>query len=363
MVIKAIILLLVAGIMIWRLSAAARKTRRPETSRRIPGPDNKPASQASPEEVSWAHWAQFFTKPEFKAFLDLVTAYFQQRGAEVTMNVKEGTIKIEHDPALLGERYGLHNLAQICRQAKHADWDKVIAHHFDTMIVGQREDQELEQKKGDFDAVAPLIHVKIYPEDYVREIKNFIARQFLEGTVALPVYDLPNALRNVTAEDAKAWGKSEDEIFRLGFANLRKNYPAVIKEHQFQDGSAIKVVSGDHFFVSSHVLLLGSYPELIGPEGSLIGIPHRHILISYPIQDATVIKAVKALIPMIQGMCREGPGPVSDKLYWYHDHKFTNLPYKLDEVQKRMEFIPPQEFVDLLNRVAQKEKPGKDALH
>src|SRR5690606_37707118 len=89
--------------------------------------------------------------------------------------------------------------------------------------------------------------------------------------------------------------------------------------------------------------------ELIGSKGSLVGLPHRHSAIIYPIENLEVVKAINGLIPTIYGMNQEGPGSLSNNLFWYKDKTFTQLPYKIDE--GKLQFFPPNNFVELLNEL------------
>ena len=102
-------------------------------------------------------------------------------------------------------------------------------------------------------------------------------------------------------------------------------------------------------FTTNILFDLNIKKEFIGPYGSLIGIPHRHVVIIYPIKTLEVVEAINRLIPIIFGMEREGPGSISNLLYWFKDNEYTTLPYKISE--DKMDFYPPQTFVDVLNQL------------
>jgi len=81
--------------------------------------------------------------------------------------------------------------------------------------------------------------------------------------------------------------------------------------------------------------------------GSLIGVPHRHAVIIYPIESLQVVQAINRLIPTIHGMHNEGPGSISNKLLWYQDDEFRDLPYGVEG--NKLRFMPPEFFVEMLN--------------
>lgn len=47
----------------------------------------------------------------------------------------------------------------------------------------------------------------------------------------------------------------------------------------------------------------------------------------------------------------ESPGPLTEEMFWFKDGEFTPLPYNL--VKGRIHFVPPEEFVGLLNSLAE----------
>jgi hypothetical protein len=43
----------------------------------------------------------------------------------------------------------------------------------------------------------------------------------------------------------------------------------------------------------------------------------------------------------------EGPGSISDNIFWYKDGHYENLPYEI--VDDKIQFYPPEGFVSMLN--------------
>ena len=133
--------------------------------------------------------------------------------------------------------------------------------------------------------------------------------------------------------------------------------PAQISEAVLDDGARCYIFMGDDF-VAVHALVLNRYPRCIGRHGALVGIPSRNVLVAGPIDDLSVVSAVRGMIPVIRAAEEEGPGSITTNLYWYLDGSFTNLPYILDE--NELKFGPPEAFLELLNRLRESDVPADD---
>lgn len=45
------------------------------------------------------------------------------------------------------------------------------------------------------------------------------------------------------------------------------------------------------------------------------------------------------------------PGSLTQKIYWYHEGSYVNLPF--ERSSDRIQFFPPQEYLDELNQLAE----------
>jgi len=96
---------------------------------------------------------------------------------------------------------------------------------------------------------------------------------------------------------------------------------------------------------------MDNYPQVLGAKGTLVGIPHRHAVFLYPIETLEVVTACNILIPVISSMYHDGPGSISNNLFWYYNGEFITLPFEIGE--KELKFFPPEEFVDILNTLSE----------
>ena len=291
-------------------------------------------------------WASFFNTAEYNQFLDRLKQYFDKEKIPFTLG--DGVIEVQ-DTSFGAERLGLINLAQICRQQPVRKWQNIIQSHFNNMREASLFQDEFNKKAHNFDLIKDYLAVRLYSNDYLSYLDDTAATiggPVTDDITAILVFDLPKTVVNVKPEQTIQWNKTNEELFEWGRENARKNNPVEISS-QTVAGFAIRFIQGVHFFVANTVLDMGRYPELVGTKGSLVGIPHRHAVLVYPIENLEVATAVGKLIPIIRGMFEEGSGGISPNLYWYHANRFTTLPYELSD--NKLKFYPPEAFVDMLN--------------
>jgi hypothetical protein len=72
-------------------------------------------------------------------------------------------------------------------------------------------------------------------------------------------------------------------------------------------------------------------------------------MIVHRIQNIGAMEAAGAMLQVIVGMHRDGPGSISPYLYWYHDRDFTVLPYELED--QSLKFVPPDDFAELIDEL------------
>ncbi|NLA34682.1 MAG: hypothetical protein GX868_03220, partial [Actinobacteria bacterium] len=59
---------------------------------------------------------------------------------------------------------------------------------------------------------------------------------------------------------------------------------------------------------------------------------------------------IKALLPYAMTVAAQGPGPISNQLFWWRDGEFIALP--AEEKDQQITFSPPIEFIEMMNSLA-----------
>lgn len=295
-------------------------------------------------------WASFFNNENYTEFIKVVKDYFTRKNIEYT--IQDGVLTVDTNEFGMNS-LGLVNVAQVCNQDEKRNYGAIVKEHFDSLIRTNKFNREFKKGIRDYDKVKEYIGVRIYSTDYFAQLdkSSLLTKPLAENLDTTLIFDLPDAIETIKKEETDEWGKSVDELFETGIQNIRQKCEFEISREQMTGDFTIWFVQGNHFFTPNIVLDFNKYPELIGTYGSLIGIPHRHAVIIYPIENIEVVNAINSLIPIINGMYHEGPGSISGYLYWYKDGLFENLPYKIED--SKLQFYPPENFVEILNKLSE----------
>jgi hypothetical protein len=301
-------------------------------------------------------WAAPLDADGHRAFMAALDVELRGRGREY--RIEDGFVVADLDAPGMGPgtQLGLTNLAQLCAALPRQQWPKAIRDHFDNLVRAARDDAELDQQATDFERVRELLKVRLYGADQLTGIPLDppLRWELAPGIVAALVYDLPTTVRTVSPTHVAAWPYAHDELVRVGLDNVRRD-PVERQTVPLDGGGAIEALTGDHFFVASHALMLGDHVTDADGHGVLVAVPTRHTVLFHAIRDASVVRAVNTLIAVANGMYRQGPGSISSALYWWRGGTFSLLPAEADE--KGIRFAPPESFVALLNEVTARQ-PG-----
>lgn len=290
-------------------------------------------------------WASYFTAEEYSSFINSIEKYFKKKNINYTIS---NGVLLPDNPAFGIDKLGLSNIAQICKQNKIADYINIVTHHFDSLIRSNEFDKGFKIIVEDFDKAKQYIGVRLYSSEYISHIgkENAISKDFARDLYSILVFDLPDSIVSVQPDQAAKWNKTTDELFELGIKNIKAKYPVKTSKENL-GAFSIYFAQANHFFAPNILFELKNMHEFIGEGGALIGIPHRHAVLIYPINSLEVVPAINGMIPTIYGMHKEGPGSISNKLFWYKDSVFENQPYTLEN--DTLNFSPTEKFVEYLN--------------
>lgn len=299
------------------------------------------------DDTNIPEWASFFDNKEYSAFIKEIETYF--KNLNIQFEIGDGQIET-NDNEFGFSNLGLVNVAQVCKQEDKKHYKEIITEHFNSMIRANKFDKEFAKIADNFEEVKKYIGVRLYDNEYVAYVgkENTIGKNFAGDIYSMIVFDFPDSVLSIKPEQTTPWNKTIDELFQIGIENIKLKYPLTITKEVFGEFS-IWFIQGEHFFTPNIVFDIENRQELIGSKGSLIGLPHRHSAIIYPIENLEVVKAINGIIPTVYGMNQEGPGSLSNNLFWYKDNVFTQLPYKIEE--GKLQFFPPDNFLELLNEL------------
>ena len=210
----------------------------------------------------------------------------------------------------------------------------------------------------DFDKARAMLRVWIRPDDTTpesgpdqapRDRDSRTSRPLADGLRVVLGLEVDGSIEQVGAELVDAWGRPVEELFELGLANVRAQGKP---EATLLKGSDIRALSGPSPSVSSWLLALDDLFTGMPDDGGLAAVPESHMFLVMPILDASVAETIGPLIALVDRLYQRGSLPTSSNLYWWRGRQLTLIPSRITD--KGVEFTPPDELVDVVNRLLEK---------
>jgi hypothetical protein len=288
-------------------------------------------------------WSPFERGRDHAAFVDLALADLRRRGLSFTYD--DGLVTLAEPEG--DHQLGLSNLSQLCHGSDRADWSRIIASHFTSLLSMQGRD--LDALAADYEQVKPILRARLMPDQSMGgvELPESVTRTVAPGIVAVLVFDFPDSTASVGAAHLAGWPVDIDGVFEQALDNLASE-PTPMHEDVDAEQAKVTIWYGDSFYVATRALRLADMLPA-GTTDALIAVPNRHTLVVHPIVDAGAVVAMQFVYRMAAQMFRDGPGSISDQPYWWHDGTIVQIPHR--EEGKRIAVYPPDEFVALLETV------------
>ena len=300
-------------------------------------------------------WAEFFQAEDFRIFMAALRQDLAGRAIPHEVDAAAGGVRLTQ-PDGDSQTLGLLNLAQVCHQAPRGEWPELIARHLTLSldIAGAGADF-VESLETDFARAKSKLKLRLYPEDYANRGLPLVYQPVADGLIAVLVYDLPESIASVPEDHLRRWGREREEVLALALENVRASASVKQSRIDLPTGGALELLTGENdYFATTHLLFLEQYVQPAPESGVLVGAPNRHGLVFHRIEGMEVIQALQALLGIVPGMYAEGPGSISPNLYWWRNGSLTLLPSEIDGGQ--IHFHPPQEFMDMLNAMAEEDE-------
>jgi hypothetical protein len=284
-------------------------------------------------------WAGFLDPDDWHEFSELVRYEADRR-------------RWPHDLALgfvvhAGTTMGLGNLAQVCHAAPRDEWPTLAAAHFATL------DKDHEVRFESAEHARAVLRARLIDDDFTggRDIE-LAGRRVGDDLRVVLAYDLPDTVHLPSRSDVLEWG-DEDELIELALEHTRREQGLELIRQDYseeQGGPAsVWILAGDSFFTATHALWADAFDPPTSEHGTLVAVPNRHAVLAHPIRNLDVIGAIQVLLRLGQTMWEEGPGSLSDGLYWLRDGFLERLETRVEG--ENIIFAPSDELTDVLNRL------------
>ncbi|MFI0240776.1 immunity 49 family protein [Streptomyces sp. NPDC016845] len=184
-------------------------------------------------------------------------------------------------------------------------------------------------------------------------------RGVAEGLNLALALDGPASVRLLTDQDVERAGA--DALWEAGQRNLVRE-PLRSEEVRLDGHAVLYSVYGDSPFVSTKALVL---PELVAevtgrrvPEaGALVVVPTRHLLAFHPIVDGGAADAINDLATYALKAHEDGPGPLSPRVYRWHDGRLTSLTV-IDHDTRTFSLRPPPGLLAAMRALHRLDRSG-----
>ena len=297
-------------------------------------------------------WAPYFSREQFERFINELGAYFKRHKSKIKFDDTSLPRLTVSGGAFPPGQYGVINLAQTCNHHEADQWPQRIADHFDALAAAASDHDRFNVREAAFEQARDLLAVRI-GDDQSLPTDKLLCRRDLPGTISYLVFDLPHSVESVPLEMPGKWGVGVDEIFAIALANVRRAAQPRVEQVEIQPDLSFTAYHGDSFFTASFALMLDQLEDAVGPHGTLVAIPHRHMMLVHRIENADVIHAVQHLGVLAVNLDQQGPGSISPNLFWYYGREFVDLPFRIDG--ENFNFRPPAEFMEMLNALPERK--------
>ncbi|WP_329098000.1 immunity 49 family protein [Streptomyces sp. NBC_01439] len=210
------------------------------------------------------------------------------------------------------------------------------------------------------------VHARLLPVGLVTpEVAGGMryARIVADELVFAYALDGPTSVRSLTDGDVERVGI--EELGQAAYANLMR-VPVTYEEIPVEGRATLHSVYGDSHFVASKALYLGELARQVTGEplpsaGALVVVPTRHLLAFHPVVDGSVVDALNDLAAYALGAYEDGPGPLSPRVYWWHQGGLTSLTV-VDEDTRTLSLQPPQSLLGLMKGLVRLDRAGRIAV-
>ncbi len=316
--------------------------------------DEQPRSRNVEEMRELPAWASALGSVKRLAFFEgLVRAHFKDRDIKVV--VDDGWVMpIGEDEKNDGGQFGLQNLAQACAATEPDDWMSIIERHFDAIMKLPRSAEDVPRWEEARESLAlRLWDIEQLDSNF---LEHLVWREDIPGIMTALMLDSEGSTQSVSKEWVREWGVEEDELFSQALANVQRMEGDTIAEKMdVGEGPDVVLVQCSSIYGSALALELERFAMAIGEYGCLVSMPVRELIVAVPISSLAFAEAIGGVISLTVHAFNEGPGACSPKLFWYRAGMWTELPYEIDEAEKRLDFSPPESFTDMLNEMGGEE--------
>lgn len=219
----------------------------------------------------------------------------------------------------------------------------------------------------DLDELLSLLRARLVPLSDARGSTIPIEhREVLPDVAAVLVLDLPDRIVPVTPQRASELalalrgddhgdttddeGSELDLLWETAFTQVRETDHPDIDVEEPADGVPIMVLSSESYFAATHALWADRFMDA-PPDGMLIAVPHRHVVLVHGVRDAGVQMALPNMVLLARHHFGSSETPVSPWAYWLHDGRFHKIEATISDNAQELAIGIPEGLQEAIARL------------
>lgn len=220
-----------------------------------------------------------------------------------------------------GHMIHLANLIELCSRLEPDEWGTEISRWTNVFATG-----------GDrADPIYPrdinMLKLQLYPENYFSQVsadtQNMLIEDYIPGALTVVVADWPDMVIALQDDDPKTpWLSRRKEVFSKLLDRLASEAPYDVNFMESGRGGedVIAVIESPDITTATHALVLDKlYPQLLGKNGALVGLPLRHMIILKRLDTPATPEMVAHLSGMVKHMSSQTNYFISDHVDHYEN--------------------------------------------
>ena len=269
------------------------------------------------------HWSPIVDPDDWNAFEELIRDEAAARGW--TVEIADGWARDAN------VKFGLFNVAGRCRQVPRAVWPEVVSEHF-ASIAATAARSALSAVPGftNADEARASMKARLLTDAYKQDTgADLLELRVADDLIAVVAYDLPENVMLPERDEVLQYG-GEEELLAHALRQARAEPGLELARHELH-GAPLYVLTGESFFTATHALWADRFYEPAAELGTLVGVPTRHIVVAHPIRDRSALTVIAQMLQLVARHFNDGPGSLSDALYWLVDGRMERLETWIDE--------------------------------
>ncbi|HEY3781859.1 MAG TPA: hypothetical protein VGL56_12305 [Fimbriimonadaceae bacterium] len=280
---------------------------------------------------------------DYRRLVALVKSELSNRKVKFVVDEKKGQITF---PDLRFEM-GLTNLAQMCQQAEKAQWPEMVRHFVAVSEKNWSSDPEA-KRIPEFDEVKAQLKVRLNTVEFVTATTLPLLTTFdvSDKFLTYLVIDTPQEVTSVPSKSVEHWGRPLPELFEIALQNCWEQDPVEKGSAPVGNGVEFVTLMGETFFASTHLLMLDKHFPAPPEAGLLVSVPTRHTILACELTNKMAAAAFSPLAFITCNMYEDGPGSVSQDVFWWHNGQLK--PLILDIGSNGAKLLGPDEFLEVM---------------